>query len=160
MSLIQSRLHYDSFVYMSAVKSILKSLTIVHNSALRIWLGALRSSPTQSLYWVQWLPLWLLCQNFCYSSKSRLRKFRKLKLSQILTLLVFNINLLNNTPTSHFCPSIESSNTQNQLTLTNFSKCEIARELLKRVFLTFTSNSNFKKLYVLMPQKVRVVNAQ
>lgn len=49
-ALIRSKLDYGSLVYSSASKTNLKRLDVVHNSALRICLGAFRSSPVQSLY--------------------------------------------------------------------------------------------------------------
>ena len=47
---IQSRLDYGSIVYNSACKSYLDRLNPVQNQALRICLGAFRTSPTVSLH--------------------------------------------------------------------------------------------------------------
>ena len=50
LSLIRSKLDYASFVYWTASESELKKLDPVHNSALRLALGAFRTSPVQTLY--------------------------------------------------------------------------------------------------------------
>ncbi|MDA3086478.1 reverse transcriptase domain-containing protein, partial [Campylobacter sp. CS_ED1] len=49
-SLIRSKLDYGSIVYGSARKSYLKPLDTIHNQALRLALGAFRTSPVESLY--------------------------------------------------------------------------------------------------------------
>ncbi|GFW73636.1 putative rna-directed dna polymerase from mobile element jockey-like protein [Trichonephila clavipes] len=49
-ALISSKLDYGSVVYSSACKSILKILDPVHHQALRLCLGAFRTSPVESLY--------------------------------------------------------------------------------------------------------------
>ena len=48
-SLIRSRLDYGSIVYGSARKSYLQMLDPVQNQALRLCLGAFRTSPAKSL---------------------------------------------------------------------------------------------------------------
>ena len=49
-ALVRSKLDYGSIVYGSACKSNLKKLDTVHNSGLRIALGAFRTSPIPSLH--------------------------------------------------------------------------------------------------------------
>lgn len=49
-ALVRSRLDYGSIVYDSARESYLKSLNTVHNTGLRLALGALRTSRVNSLY--------------------------------------------------------------------------------------------------------------
>ncbi|GFT70228.1 RNase H domain-containing protein [Trichonephila clavipes] len=49
-ALIRSKLDYGSVVYSSACKSLLKILDPVHHQALRLCLGAFRTSPFESLY--------------------------------------------------------------------------------------------------------------
>ena len=49
-ALIRSQLDYGSIVYGSANKSELKKLDSIHNSGLRLALGAFRTSPVESLY--------------------------------------------------------------------------------------------------------------
>ncbi|GFT96973.1 RNA-directed DNA polymerase from mobile element jockey [Trichonephila clavipes] len=49
-ALIRSKLDYESVVYSSACKSLLKILDPVHHQALRLCLGAFRTSPVESLY--------------------------------------------------------------------------------------------------------------
>ena len=49
-SLIRSKLDYASFIYWTASNNILKKLDPVHNSAIRLCIGAFKSSPIQSLY--------------------------------------------------------------------------------------------------------------
>ncbi|GFT49024.1 putative RNA-directed DNA polymerase from transposon X-element [Trichonephila clavipes] len=49
-ALIRSKLDYGSVVYSSGGKSILKILDPVHHQALRLCLGAFRTSPVESLY--------------------------------------------------------------------------------------------------------------
>ena len=49
-SLIRSKLDYGSIVYGSARKSYLMELDTVHHKGLRLALGALRTSPVESLY--------------------------------------------------------------------------------------------------------------
>ncbi|GFV06895.1 putative RNA-directed DNA polymerase from transposon X-element [Trichonephila clavipes] len=49
-ALIRSKLDYGSVVYSSACKSLLKILDPVHHQALRLCLGAFRTSPVESLY--------------------------------------------------------------------------------------------------------------
>ncbi|GFT08235.1 uncharacterized protein TNCV_3481781 [Trichonephila clavipes] len=48
--LIRSKLDYGSVVYSSACKSLLKILDPVNHQALRLCLGAFRTSPVESLY--------------------------------------------------------------------------------------------------------------
>ena len=48
-SLIRSKLDYGCMVYGSAAKTVLKQLDSIHNQALRLCLGAFRSSPIESL---------------------------------------------------------------------------------------------------------------
>ena len=49
-SYIRSKLDYGSIVYGSGRKSYLQALDPIHNQALRLCLGAYRTSPCQSLY--------------------------------------------------------------------------------------------------------------
>ena len=49
-SLVRSKLDYGSVVYGSARKSYLKSLDTIHHQGLRLALGAVRTSPVESLY--------------------------------------------------------------------------------------------------------------
>ncbi|GFY78236.1 putative RNA-directed DNA polymerase from transposon BS [Trichonephila inaurata madagascariensis] len=49
-ALIRSKLDYGSVVYSSACKSLLKILDPVHHQALRLCLGAFRTSPVESFY--------------------------------------------------------------------------------------------------------------
>ncbi|GFX46002.1 RNase H domain-containing protein [Trichonephila clavipes] len=49
-ALIRSKLDYGSVVYSSACKSLLKIFDPVHHQALRLCLGAFRTSPVESLY--------------------------------------------------------------------------------------------------------------
>jgi ribonuclease HI len=49
-SLIRSKLDYGSVVYGSARKSNLQKLNAIHHSALRLCIGAFRTSPVESLY--------------------------------------------------------------------------------------------------------------
>ncbi|GFY39597.1 putative RNA-directed DNA polymerase from transposon X-element [Trichonephila inaurata madagascariensis] len=49
-ALIRSKLDFGSVVYSSACKSLLKILDLVHHQALRLCLGAFRTSPVESLY--------------------------------------------------------------------------------------------------------------
>ena len=49
-ALVRSKLDYGCIVYGSAAKSHLKKLDPIHNSGLRISLGAFRTSPIPSLY--------------------------------------------------------------------------------------------------------------
>ena len=49
-ALIRSKLDYASFVYWTASENILSKLDPVHNTAIRICLGAFKSSPIISLY--------------------------------------------------------------------------------------------------------------
>ncbi|GFY64083.1 RNA-directed DNA polymerase from mobile element jockey [Trichonephila inaurata madagascariensis] len=49
-ALIRSKLDFGSVVYSSACKSLLKILDPVHHQALRLCLGAFRTSPVESFY--------------------------------------------------------------------------------------------------------------
>ena len=49
-SLILSKLDYGSFIWSTAHKSISKKLDTIHNSGLRMSIGAYRSSPVPSIY--------------------------------------------------------------------------------------------------------------
>ncbi|XP_044748699.1 uncharacterized protein LOC123309578 [Coccinella septempunctata] len=49
-TLIRSKLDYGSIIYLSASKTNLKSLDAIHNTGLRLCLGAFRSSPAESIY--------------------------------------------------------------------------------------------------------------
>ena len=49
-SLVRSKLDYGCIVYGSASKTALAKLDPVHNQGLRLSLGAMRSSPVESLY--------------------------------------------------------------------------------------------------------------
>ena len=49
-ALFRSKLDYGSIVYGSARKSYLKCLDTIHHQGLRLALGALRTSPVESLY--------------------------------------------------------------------------------------------------------------
>ena len=49
-SYIRSKLDYESIVYGSGRKSYLQVLDSIHNQALRLCLGAYRTSPCQNLY--------------------------------------------------------------------------------------------------------------
>ena len=49
-SLVRSKLDYGSFIYASARPSYLKKLNVVQNQALRVCLGAFRTSPIPSLH--------------------------------------------------------------------------------------------------------------
>lgn len=49
-ALIKSKMNYGSIIYSSATKSTLQMLNTVQHSALRIILGAFRTSPAESLY--------------------------------------------------------------------------------------------------------------
>ena len=49
-SLVRSKLDYGSIIYGSARKSYLKCLDTIHHQGLRLALGALRTSPVESLY--------------------------------------------------------------------------------------------------------------
>lgn len=60
-SLILSKMDYGCIAYASARKSVLKKLDPIHNSALRMILGAFRTSPIKSLY----------CESECPSLNNR-----------------------------------------------------------------------------------------
>ena len=49
-SLVLSRLEYGCQAYSSASAEILRPLNVIHNNALRICLGAFRTTPVKSLY--------------------------------------------------------------------------------------------------------------
>ena len=49
-SLVRSKLDYGCFIYGSAKKSYLRCLDSIHHLGLRLALGALRTSPVESLY--------------------------------------------------------------------------------------------------------------
>ena len=49
-SLVRSKLDYGCFIYGSARKSYLRCLDSIHHLGLRLSLGALRTSPVESLY--------------------------------------------------------------------------------------------------------------
>ena len=49
-SLVRSKLDYGCFIYGSARKSYLRCLDSIHHLRLRLALGALRTSPVESLY--------------------------------------------------------------------------------------------------------------
>ena len=49
-SLVRSKLDYGCFIYGSARKSYLRCLDSIHHQGLRLALGALRTSPVESLY--------------------------------------------------------------------------------------------------------------
>ena len=49
-SLVRSKLDYGCFIYGSARKSYLRCLDSIHHLGLRLALGALRTSPVESLY--------------------------------------------------------------------------------------------------------------
>jgi len=49
-SIIRSKIDYGSFVYWTASRNIIEKLDPVHNSAIRLALGAFKSSPVPSLY--------------------------------------------------------------------------------------------------------------
>ena len=49
-SLVHSKLDYGCIIYGSARKSYLKKLDTIHHQGLRLALGAIRTSPVQSLY--------------------------------------------------------------------------------------------------------------
>ena len=49
-SLVRSKLDYDCFIYGSSRKSYLRCLDSIHQLGLRLTLGALRTSPVESLY--------------------------------------------------------------------------------------------------------------
>ena len=49
-SLVRSKLDYGCFIYGSARRSYLKALDPIHHQALRLCLGAFRTSPKESLY--------------------------------------------------------------------------------------------------------------
>jgi hypothetical protein len=50
ISIVRSKLDYESIVYGSARRSYRSILDPIHNQALRICLGAYRTSPARSLY--------------------------------------------------------------------------------------------------------------
>ena len=50
ISLVRSKLDYGCIVYESARKSYLYMLDPIHNLGLRLYLGAFRTSPVESLY--------------------------------------------------------------------------------------------------------------
>ncbi len=49
-SLIRSKIDYGAPAYLSASKSLLENLNVIQNSALRLCIGALRSTPISSLH--------------------------------------------------------------------------------------------------------------
>lgn len=49
-ALIRSKIDYGSISYSTAKKSVLKKLDTIHNTALRLAMGAYRTSPVESLY--------------------------------------------------------------------------------------------------------------
>ena len=49
-ALVRSRLDYGSFIYSSGRESILRTLTTLHNTGLRLSTGAFRTSPVLSIY--------------------------------------------------------------------------------------------------------------
>ena len=49
-SLVRSKIDYGSFIYGAAAKSHLKKLDAIHNTGLRLALGAFCTTPAQSLY--------------------------------------------------------------------------------------------------------------
>ncbi|GFY03556.1 putative RNA-directed DNA polymerase from transposon X-element [Trichonephila clavipes] len=66
-ALIRSKLDYGSVVYSSACKSLLKILDPVHHQALRLCLGAFRTSPVESLYAEAYEPPLDLRRKYLYS---------------------------------------------------------------------------------------------
>lgn len=50
LALIRSKIDYGAIAYMTADRKLLKSVDVIQNSALRIALGAFRSTPTDSLH--------------------------------------------------------------------------------------------------------------
>lgn len=59
-SLIRSKLEYGAEIYASAKKTILKTLDPVHNTSLRLAVGAFKSSPVESIYVIaNEPPLWI-----------------------------------------------------------------------------------------------------
>ena len=62
-SVVRSKLDYSCVVYGSARASYLQSLDRVQNAALRVCLGAFRTTPVSSLHVeANELPLWLRSQ--------------------------------------------------------------------------------------------------
>lgn len=49
-ALVRSKIDYGSIIYASASKSVLKIVNTVHNTAIRLALGAYRTTPAESLY--------------------------------------------------------------------------------------------------------------
>ncbi|GFT36084.1 RNase H domain-containing protein [Trichonephila clavipes] len=74
-ALIRSKLDYGSVVYSSACKSLLKILDPVHHQALRLCLGAFRTSPVESLYAEAYEPPLDLRRKYLYSLSALQRIF-------------------------------------------------------------------------------------
>ncbi|XP_072398259.1 uncharacterized protein [Diabrotica undecimpunctata] len=97
-SIIRSKMDYGSFVYMSASKSHLKALDSVHNTGLRICLGAFRSSPAQSMYCeANEPPLWLRRQHLLLSYAASLSTNPQ---NPVYQLIIQPNNLINHSQTT------------------------------------------------------------
>jgi len=82
-SLILSKLDYGSFIWTTANKSITKKLDTIHNSGLRMSIGAYRSSPIYSIYN-------LACTPPLDIRRLKITLNHELKLASTLPLLDFN----------------------------------------------------------------------
>lgn len=124
-SLIRSRLDYGSMLYSTSSKSNLKLLNSIPNTALRLSLGAFRSSPSISLHVeAQELPL----------------NFRR---QQTLLTYISKVSALPNHPVRHLLETSQEPPTMKPMTLLSIP--QIAKQNLRPIDVTLTSPITFPK---------------
>ncbi|KAJ8915512.1 hypothetical protein NQ315_012393 [Exocentrus adspersus] len=168
-SLIRSKLDYGSIVFSTASKSVLKTLDTVHNTSLRICLGAFRSSPVESLYCESnELPLSLRREqllltysttvsatpsNPVFSIFSSIHDVlphsprHLLSIGQILKPLLYDINLTRTTPYpvssippwKKILPSVDIS-------LSKYNKYDTPNILIKQAFKDLIKREHFENI--------------
>ncbi|XP_044745062.1 uncharacterized protein LOC123306925 [Coccinella septempunctata] len=124
-SLIRSRLDYGSMLYSTSSKSNLKLLNSIPNTALRLSLGAFRSSPSISLH--------VEAQEFPLN-------FRR---QQNLLTYISKVSALPNHPVRHLLETSQEPPTMKPMTLLSIP--QIAKQNLGPIDLTLTSPITFPK---------------
>ncbi|XP_056647604.1 uncharacterized protein LOC130452381 [Diorhabda sublineata] len=93
-AIIRSKLDYGCHIYISATKSDLDLRNSVHNTALRLCLGAFRSSPAESIYCeANEPPLWIRRQQILLSYAASVSAN---PLNPVYSLFTSNSNTLHN----------------------------------------------------------------
>ncbi|KAJ8912529.1 hypothetical protein NQ315_014473 [Exocentrus adspersus] len=174
-ALIRSKLDYGSPIYSSATEYSLKYLNTVHNSALRICLGAFRTSPSEILYCeANEPPLWLRRQQLLLSYSARVSANPQNPVYSLITsaqrdpptsgninplpqivkslLPIVDLSLTTMSQISSTPPWTKALPTFNT-SLTQYSKLETPRQLLKQAFSHIINRDHFDKIIYTDPSK-------